>query len=83
MVVMILLLTALLVFSGVAGWLPRGGRRVRTEEHPKGEGNLPWAGLLEPLMKEILRLARDMREAREAAEEEARLRISGESRWTP
>ena len=83
LVPLILLLTLLLIFFGTARWLTRWVRQLRTEELPPEEGDLPRAGPLEPLMKEIFRLARDMREARGAAEEEAKLRIAGESRWTP
>ena len=80
--VLILLLTALVIFFGVARRLTFWVRKLRTEGK-LSEGEAPWGGPLEPLMREILRLAQDMQEAREAAEEEARLRIAGESRWTP
>ncbi len=83
LVPLILLLTLLLIFFGTVRRLTRWVRQLRTEELPPEEGDLPRAGPLEPLMKEIFRLARDMREARDAAEEEAKLRIAGESRWTP
>jgi len=83
LVPLILLLMLLLIFSGILRRLTRWVRRLRMEEQPVEDEKLLWVGPLEPLMREIVRLAQDMREARGAAEEEARLRISGESRWTP
>ncbi len=40
-------------------------------------------GPLAPVAQEVALLAKNLWEARGAAEEEARLRIAGESRWTP
>ncbi len=71
----------LLVWS--AGWLARWIRDLRTQERPPEEEALPRLGPLLPVVREAARMARDLWEAREAAEEEARLRIAGESRWTP
>ncbi|MBI3317796.1 MAG: trehalose-6-phosphate synthase [Candidatus Omnitrophica bacterium] len=57
-------------------------RRMRSGEtlEPK---ILPKRGLFAPLSREITRMARSLVAARNAAEEEARLRHAGESRWTP
>ena len=82
MFLLILLLTGWLIFSGIVRWLTGWVRQLRTGNRPVEEDDLPWSGPLEPLLREIARMSRDMREAREAAEEEARLRITGESRWT-
>ncbi len=45
--------------------------------------HLPSGGVFEPLTNEVAQMARSISAAREAAEEEARLRLSGESIWTP
>lgn len=47
------------------------------------ERDLPRGPLLGGLTQEIQTLAKGLKEARAAAGEEARLRIAGESRWTP
>ena len=44
---------------------------------------LPKEDLFIPLSREVTRMARSLIAARAAAEEEAKLRHSGESRWTP
>ncbi len=54
----------------------RAGRPVATP-------NLPHTDLFQPLAQEVSRLAWSLQTARAAAEEEARLRASGESIWTP
>ncbi len=64
-------------------WLARWIRQLRTQERPPEEEPLPRLGPLSPIVREAARMAKDLWEAREAAEEEARLRIAGESRWTP
>ena len=71
-----------LAAAAAIGWLVRWVRDLRTQQEPPGE-DLPRLGPLAPLVREISRMAKDLWEAREAAEEEAKLRISGESRWTP
>jgi trehalose 6-phosphate synthase len=43
---------------------------------------LPKEGFLAPFSQEVVKLARSLTEARAAAEEEARLRETGESMWT-
>jgi trehalose 6-phosphate synthase len=54
----------------------RAGRTVETSK-------LPAADLFKPLTQEVSHLAKSLETARAAAEDEARLRISGESVWTP
>jgi trehalose 6-phosphate synthase len=44
---------------------------------------LPSGGVFEPLTREVTQMARSISAAREAAEEEARLRHTAESMWTP
>jgi len=59
-------------------------RRLRMGEISfEREKELPNAGIFRPLTQEVSRLAGALSAAREAAEEEARLRYAGESRWTP
>lgn len=47
------------------------------------EGKFVSERILRPLADEILRMSQGLREAQSAAEEEARLRLAGMSRWTP
>ncbi|MFN8164805.1 MAG: trehalose-6-phosphate synthase [Bacteroidia bacterium] len=54
--------------------------RIGNLDELKGK---PPARFLEPLHKEITNIAKAMYEAKLSAEEEARLRASGESAWTP
>lgn len=56
--------------------------RLRTGE-AAGRGPLPRGELFGPLSREVAHLAKSLRRARSAAEEEARLRNAAESRWTP
>ena len=50
---------------------------------PVGTPNLPHTDFFQPLAQEVSRLAWSLQTARAAAEEEARLRATGESLWTP
>ncbi len=61
----------------MAKWL----RTLRTGQHI-GAALLPRGAALEELNSEMVHLARDLRAARNAAEEEARLRESNASLWT-
>jgi trehalose-6-phosphate synthase len=61
-----------------AQWI-RELRAGNVVETPK----LPEADLFKPLTREVSHLAKSLDAARAAAEEEARLRASGESVWTP
>jgi trehalose 6-phosphate synthase len=57
-------------------------RRLRTGELSEHEA-LPKGGLFGPLAREVTHMAKSLTVARAAAEEEAKLRHAGESRWTP
>ena len=84
-VLLIVLLTVLIIrwtivlpISRTAQWMKdlRGGR-VRPRPP------LPNEDFLAPFSQEVVKFARSLTEARAAAEQEARLRESGESLWTP
>ena len=76
--VLIIRWTIVLPISRTAQWMKdlRGGRVRPLPELPKED-------FLAPFSEEVVNLARSLNEARAAAEEEARLRESGESLWTP
>ena len=57
-------------------------KRIRAGE-PVGQIALPQEDLFGPLTREVTHLAANLVEARAAVEEEARLRLAVESRWTP
>src|SRR5277367_4470374 len=61
-----------------ANWL----RSLRTGETHSAQANLPQGALFEQINKEVTHLARDLKDARATAEEEARLRDSNVSIWT-
>ncbi len=64
--------------NGIVGWIKavRDGRPdIINEESP--------VGFLAPLHREVRNIAVAMQEARAVAEEEARLRTTGEAIWTP
>ena len=84
-VLLIVLLTVLIIrwtivlpISRTAQWMKdlRGGR---VSPRPP----LPNEDFLAPFSQEVVKFARSLTEARAAAEQEARLRESGESLWTP
>jgi trehalose 6-phosphate synthase len=64
--------------SKMAEWM----KHLRTEKD-KEPLRLPSGRVFEPLTREVTQMARSISAAREAAEEEARLRQSAESTWTP
>ncbi|HME11607.1 MAG TPA: trehalose-6-phosphate synthase [Candidatus Acidoferrum sp.] len=61
-----------------ANWL----RTLRTGETQAPQANLPHGELFDQIHKEVTHLARDLKDARATAEEEARLRESNVSIWT-
>jgi trehalose 6-phosphate synthase len=61
-----------------ANWL----RTLRTGETQAAQANLPEGPLFDQIHKEVTHLARDLKDARATAEEEARLRESNVSIWT-
>jgi alpha,alpha-trehalose-phosphate synthase [UDP-forming] len=79
------LATLLLIRWSMAGPIAKMAewmKRLRTERN-KEPLRLPSGGVFEPLTKEVTQMARSISAAREAAEEEARLRHTAESTWTP
>jgi len=63
--------------SKTVAWL----KRLRMGEAAE-LSELPKKGVLAPLAREVLQVARSLITARAVAEEEARLRLAGQSRWT-
>jgi len=57
-------------------------QRARKEGGAAAAG-FPGGGALKPVREELTQLWKELRESRSAAEEEARLRLAGEARWTP
>jgi len=79
------LTTLLLIRWSMAGPIAKMAewmKRLRTEKS-KEPFRLPSGGVFEPLTREVAQMARSISAAREAAEEEARLRHTAESIWTP
>ena len=76
--VLIIRWTIILPISRTAQWMKdvRAGRTASRPSLPKGD-------FLEPFTREVQNLTESLVEARAAAEEEARLRDTGESLWTP
>jgi len=76
--VLIIRWTVVLPISRTAEWM-RDLRGGRVRPRPV----LPKEDFLGPFSQEVVKFARSLTEARAAAEEEARLRETGESLWTP
>ena len=79
------LTTLLLIRWSIAGPIAKMAewmKHLRTEKN-KEPLRLPSGGVFEPLTREVAHMARSISAAREAAEEEARLRNIAESTWTP
>jgi trehalose 6-phosphate synthase len=79
------LVTLLLIRWSIAGPIAKVAewmKHLRTEKS-KEPLRLPSGGVFEPLTREVTQMARSISAAREAAEEEARLRHTAESTWTP
>jgi trehalose 6-phosphate synthase len=78
-------LTALLVVRwSVMGPVARTAQWLRALRTGKGPMVLtvPQGGLLQPLATEVASLARSLEVARDAAAQEARLRVAADARWT-
>jgi len=75
--VLIIRWTIVLPISRTAQWM-KDIRRGRIMPSPPG----PKESFLAPFTNEVMNLTRSLADARSAAEEEARLRASGESVWT-
>jgi trehalose-6-phosphate synthase len=69
--------TVVLPISRMAQWM----KDLRGGTHPRVK--LPKDDFLAPFSQEVVNMARSLHEARAAAVEEARLRETGESLWTP
>jgi alpha,alpha-trehalose-phosphate synthase [UDP-forming] len=79
------LTTLLLIRWSMAGPIAKMAewmKHLRTEKN-KESLRLPSGGVFEPLTREVTQMARSISAAREAADEEARLRHTAESIWTP
>ncbi len=79
------LTTLLLIRWSMAGPIAKMAewmKHLRTEKS-KEPLRLPSGGVFEPLTREVTQMAGSISAAREAAEEEARLRHTAESIWTP
>ncbi len=79
------LATLLLVRWSISGPIAKMAewmKHLRTEKS-KEPFRLPLGGVVGPLTREVTQMARSISAAREAAEEEARLRHTAESTWTP
>jgi trehalose 6-phosphate synthase len=79
------LTTLLLIRWSMAGPIAKMAewmKHLRTEKN-KEPLRLPSGGVFEPLTREVTQMARSISAAREATEEEARLRHAAESIWTP
>jgi trehalose 6-phosphate synthase len=79
------LTTLLLIRWSMAGPIAKMAewmKHLRTEKS-KEIPRLPSGGVFAPLTKEVTQMARSISAAREAAEEEVRLRHTAESIWTP
>jgi trehalose 6-phosphate synthase len=76
--VLIIRWTVVLPISRMAQWMKdlRGGQATSRPELPKED-------FLAPFSQEVVNFARSLSEARAAASEEARLRETGQSLWTP
>jgi trehalose-6-phosphate synthase len=76
--VLIIRWTIILPISRTAQWMKdiRAGRSMPRPQLPRED-------FLAPFSQEVVNLAQSLSEARAAAEEEARLRETGESLWTP
>jgi trehalose 6-phosphate synthase len=79
------LTTLLLIRWSMAGPIAKMAewmKHLRTEKN-KELLHVPSGGVFEPLTREVTQMAKSISAAREAAEEEARLRHTAESTWTP
>jgi trehalose-6-phosphate synthase/uncharacterized membrane protein affecting hemolysin expression len=76
--VLIIRYTILLPISRTTRWI----KELRVGRTPD-RANVPKEEFLAPFSQEVMNMAKSLAEARAAAEEEARLREIGESKWTP
>ena len=83
-VVIITLITLLIVRWSLTGPIARAALWMRTLRTQRGSSRhpVPNLDLFQPLAKEVATIAANLRDARSAAETEARLRQAVESTWT-
>ncbi len=83
--VFIALVTLLIIRWSILGPLARATKWVREIRAGKrgGQPELEGEDFFKPLAQEVTHLAKSLELARAAAEEEARLRVTAESLWTP
>ncbi|MGH9738353.1 MAG: alpha,alpha-trehalose-phosphate synthase (UDP-forming) [Candidatus Acidiferrales bacterium] len=85
-VLLIVFVTVLIIRSTIVMPISRTTQWIRQLRSGKGkippQPKLPDRDFLAPLSAEVMNLARSLAEARAAAEEEARLRESGDAIWT-
>jgi len=85
-VVLIALVTLLIVRWSIEGPIARTAhwmRTLRTGRMPSTRIGVPDVELFRPLAREVATFAESLNNARTAAEREARLRVEGQSHWTP
>ncbi|MGA8144248.1 MAG: trehalose-6-phosphate synthase [Candidatus Acidiferrales bacterium] len=84
-VLLIVFITVLIVRWTIIGPISRTAEWMKQVRVGKmlPRPDLPKEGFLTPFSEEVVNLAQSLAEARAAAEEEARLRESGQSMWTP
>ncbi len=83
--VFIALVTLLIIRWSITGPIARATKWVREIRAGKraGQSGLEGDDFFQPLAQEVTHLAKSLELARAAAEEEARLRVTAESLWTP
>lgn len=81
---LVVAITVLVVRWSITGPIARIAEWIRDIRMGKEKPKEPYArqGVLGPLISEVSRLAKSLEAARVEAEEEARLRLQGESLWT-
>ncbi|HZQ94445.1 MAG TPA: trehalose-6-phosphate synthase [Candidatus Sulfotelmatobacter sp.] len=85
-VILIALITLLIVRWSIEGPIARTAhwmRALRTGRMPSSRIGVPDVELFRPLAKEVATFAESLNTARSAAAREARLRVEGQSQWTP
>jgi alpha,alpha-trehalose-phosphate synthase [UDP-forming] len=83
-VVLIVLITLLIVRFSITGPIARAAQWMRALRMGKisSRQEIPDLDLFRPLAREVATMALSLNQARSAAENEARLREAGESKWT-
>ena len=84
-VAVIMLITVLIVRWSITGPIAKAAEWMKALRTGRisGRHRVPDLDLLRPLAREVATMAESLHQARSAAETEARLRVAGESLWTP